>query len=171
MNVTATLFGQMITFIVFVWFIKAYLWEPLTDAMESRTKKISDGLAAAEQGLKKIEQATIEFSTRIDEAKTKAAGIITNEESKSKAIKLSLEDNKLNLSVESQSKGSANEILDISYDGDKVDIGFNSKYIIDICNEVDGEEVDISLLDSVSPAIILDKTDENLFFVLMPMRI
>ena len=86
MNVTATLFGQMITFIVFVWFIKAYLWEPLTDAMESRTKKISDGLAAAEQGQKKIEQATIEFSTRLDEAKTKAAGISNNAESKSKNI-------------------------------------------------------------------------------------
>lgn len=86
MNVTATLFGQMITFIVFVWFVKAYLWEPLTDAMESRTKKISDGLAAAEQGQKKIEQATIEFSTRIDEAKTKASGIINNAESKSKNI-------------------------------------------------------------------------------------
>ena len=86
MNVTATLFGQMITFIVFVWFVKAYLWEPLTDAMESRTKKISDGLAAAEQGQKKIEQATIEFSTRIDEAKTKASGIIINAESKSKNI-------------------------------------------------------------------------------------
>ena len=86
MNVTATLFGQMITFIVFVWFVKAYLWEPLTDAMENRTKKISEGLAAAEQGQKKIEQATIEFSTRIDEAKTKASGILTNAESKSKSI-------------------------------------------------------------------------------------
>jgi len=86
MNVTATLFGQMITFIVFVWFIKAYLWEPLTDAMDSRTKKISEGLAAAEQGQKKIEQATIEFSNRIDEAKTKASVIITDAESKSKTI-------------------------------------------------------------------------------------
>ena len=76
----------MITFIVFVWFVKAYLWEPLTDAMENRTKKISEGLAAAEQGQKKIEQATIEFSTRIDEAKTKASGILTNAESKSKSI-------------------------------------------------------------------------------------
>ena len=101
----------------------------------------------------------------------RVSAVAANEESKSKAIKLSLEDNKLNLSVESKSRGSANEIIDISYGGDKVDIGFNSKYIIDICNEVDGEEVDISLLDSVSPAIILDKTDENLFFVLMPMRI
>ncbi len=114
------------------------------------------------------------FKTNNNELKNaidRVSAVATNEESKSKAIKLSIEDNKLNLSVESQSKGSANEILDISYDGDKVDIGFNSKYIIDICNEVDGEEVDISLLDSVSPAIILDKTDENLFFVLMPMRI
>ena len=114
------------------------------------------------------------FKTNNDELKNaidRVSAVAANEESKSKAIKLSLEDNKLNLSVESQSKGSANEIIDISYDGDKVDIGFNSKYIIDICNEVDGEEVNISLLDSVSPAIILDKTDENLFFVLMPMRI
>ena len=114
------------------------------------------------------------FKTNNNELKyaiDRVSAVAANEESKSKAIKLSLEDNKLNLSVESQSKGSANEIIDISYDGDKVDIGFNSKYIIDICNEVDGEEVDISLLDSVSPAIILDKTDENLFFVLMPMRI
>ena len=114
------------------------------------------------------------FKTNNNELKNaidRVSAVAANEESKSKAIKLSLEDNKLNLSVESQSKGSANEIIDISYDGDKVDIGFNSKYIIDICNEVDGEEVDISLLDSVSPAIILDNTDENLFFVLMPMRI
>ena len=114
------------------------------------------------------------FKTNNNELKNaidRVSAVAANEESKSKAIKLSLEDNKLNLSVESQSKGSANEILDISYDGDKVEIGFNSKYIIDICNEIDGEEVDISLLDSVSPAIILDKTDENLFFVLMPMRI
>ena len=86
MNVTATLFGQMITFVIFVWFIKAYLWEPLTQAMENRTKKITDGLVAAEQGQQKIEQATIEFSTRIDEAKTKASSIINDAESKSKNI-------------------------------------------------------------------------------------
>ena len=86
MNVTATLFGQMLTFIVFVWFIKAYLWEPLTKAMEDRTNKIAEGLAAAEQGQQKIEQAKIEFSTRIDEAKTKASTIIGDAEQESKLI-------------------------------------------------------------------------------------
>ena len=68
-------------------------------------------------------------------------------------------------------RGSAKEEIDISYNNEKVDIGFNSRYLQDICNEVDGDEIDVNLLDSISPAIILDKTDENLFFVLMPMRI
>ncbi len=101
----------------------------------------------------------------------RVSAVAVNEESKSKAIKFCIENNSLSLSVESQSKGSANEMIDVNYSGDKVDIGFNSKYIIDICNEVDGDEISISLSDSISPAIILDKTDENLFFVLMPMRI
>ncbi len=101
----------------------------------------------------------------------RVSAVAANEESKSKAIKFCIENNSLSLSVESQSKGSANEMIDVNYSGDKVDIGFNSKYIIDICNEVDGDEISISLYDSISPAIILDKTDENLFFVLMPMRI
>ncbi len=101
----------------------------------------------------------------------RVSAVAINEEAKTKAIKLSVEDNKLKLSVQSQSRGSANEEIDINYESETVDIGFNSRYLIDICNEIDGDEIDISLLDSVSPAIILDKADENLFFVLMPMRI
>ena len=114
------------------------------------------------------------FTTNNDELKRaidRVSAVAINEETKSKAIKLSIESNKILLSVDSLSKGSANEEIDIEYDKEKVEIGFNSKYLVDICNEIDGDEVCISLLDSISPAIILDKTDENLFFVLMPMRI
>ena len=85
----------------------------------------------------------------------RVSAVAANEESKSKAIKFCIENNSLSLSVESQSKGSANEMIDVNYSGDKVDIGFNSKYIIDICNEVDGDEISISLSDSISPAISL----------------
>ena len=101
----------------------------------------------------------------------RVSAVSISEEIKSKAIKLLIESNKLLLSVESLSKGSANEEVDIDYDKEKVEIGFNSRYLIDICNAIDGEEVIIHILDSISPAIILDKSDENLFFVLMPMRI
>ena len=76
MNITATLFGQMITFVIFVWFIKAYLWEPLTQAMEDRTNKISEGLASAELGEKKIEEANIEYNKIVDDAKQKASDVI-----------------------------------------------------------------------------------------------
>ena len=116
---------------------------------------------------KKFKTNNSELKNAID----RVSAVAINEETKSKAIKLTIENNKLNLSVESQSKGSAKEEIDISYSNDKVDIGFNSRYLLDICNEVDGDEIDVNLLDSISPAIILDKTDENLFFVLMPMRI
>ena len=116
---------------------------------------------------KKLKTNNSELKNAID----RVSAVAINEETKSKAIKLTIENNKLNLSVESQSKGSAKEEIDISYSNEKVDIGFNSRYLLDICNEVDGDEIDVNLLDSISPAIILDKTDENLFFVLMPMRI
>ena len=76
MNITATLFGQMITFVIFVWFIKAYLWEPLTQAMEDRTNKISEGLASAELGEKKIEEAKIEYEKIVEDAKSKASDVI-----------------------------------------------------------------------------------------------
>ncbi len=116
---------------------------------------------------KKFKTNNSELKNAID----RVSAVAINEETKSKAIKLTIENNKLNLSVESQSKGSAKEEIDISYSNEKVDIGFNSRYLLDICNEVDGDEIDVNLLDSISPAIILDKTDEHLFFVLMPMRI
>ena len=77
MNITATLFGQMITFVIFVWFIKAYLWEPLTKAMEDRTNKISEGLASAELGEKKIEEANVEYNKIVEEAKQKASDVIS----------------------------------------------------------------------------------------------
>ena len=86
MNVTATLFGQMITFVIFVWFIKAYLWEPLTKAMEDRTNKIADGLASAELGEKKIKDAEEHYKSQVEEAKNKASEIIGGAEQQSKNI-------------------------------------------------------------------------------------
>ena len=76
MNVSATLFGQMLTFIIFVWFIKRFLWEPLTQAMEERSKKIADGLVSAELGQKKMEQAETDYKEIVSDAKKKASEII-----------------------------------------------------------------------------------------------
>ena len=95
MNVTATLIGQLIVFSVLIWFIKAVLWEPVINVMEDRKKRIADGLAASEKGIKEQELAEEHAKDLIKEAKVEAAEIISQakarenqmiEEEKGKAI-------------------------------------------------------------------------------------
>ena len=76
MNVTATLIGQVIVFSILIWFIKATMWEPILNTLEDRKKRIADGLAASEEGLKAQETAESEAKVTITEAKQQAADII-----------------------------------------------------------------------------------------------
>jgi F-type H+-transporting ATPase subunit b len=75
-NVTATLIGQMITFAVLVWFIKGVLWQPMLRMLDERKKRIADGLAAAERGLKEQELGEKRAVQVIHEAREKANEVI-----------------------------------------------------------------------------------------------
>jgi F-type H+-transporting ATPase subunit b len=85
-NVTATLFGQMLTFAVLVWFVKGVLWDPMLRMLEDRKKRIADGLAAAERGLHERELAEQQVKERLDEAKKQAAEIIARAEKRANEI-------------------------------------------------------------------------------------
>ncbi len=76
MDINATLIGQTIAMIVFVWFCMKYIWPPLLGAIEERQEKIAEGLAAADKGQQKLEQATAEADTIIAEARKQATGIL-----------------------------------------------------------------------------------------------
>jgi F-type H+-transporting ATPase subunit b len=76
MNFNATLIGQSITFLVFVWFCMKYVWPPLMAALEERKAKIADGLAAAERGQKDLELAKSRVSDNLKDAKAQAQDII-----------------------------------------------------------------------------------------------
>jgi F-type H+-transporting ATPase subunit b len=76
MNFNATLIGQSITFLVFVWFCMKYVWPPLMTALEERRAKIADGLAAAERGQKDLELAQSKVSDNLKDAKVQAQEII-----------------------------------------------------------------------------------------------
>lgn len=80
MNVTATLFGQMITFAVLVWFIHRFLWGPLTRMLAERNKRIADGLAAAERGRRELEMAGKRSAETLRDTKQQAAEIIAQAE-------------------------------------------------------------------------------------------
>ena len=76
MNFNATLIGQMITFAIFVWFCMKYIWPPLMTALEERNARIDEGLAAAQQGIKDLDEAQIKVSESLKEAKQQAQEII-----------------------------------------------------------------------------------------------
>ncbi len=86
-------------------------------------------------------------------------------------VKLELSKDKLKLSVNSTNSGDGNEIVPAKYDGDDLAIGFNSKYLIDIASEVEDKEITFSLKNSTSPVLVLDNSDKNSFYVIMPMKI
>jgi F-type H+-transporting ATPase subunit b len=75
-NITATLIGQMITFAVLIWFIKGVLWQPMLRMLDERKKRIADGLAAAERGLREKELGEKRATEVLHEAKDKANEVI-----------------------------------------------------------------------------------------------
>ncbi|MDX1345718.1 MAG: F0F1 ATP synthase subunit B [Sedimenticolaceae bacterium] len=76
MNINLTLIGQLLAFVVFVWFTKKYVWTPIIAALNERKAKIADGLAAAERGQHEQELAKERAVEELKKAKAQAAEII-----------------------------------------------------------------------------------------------
>ena len=104
----------------------------------------------------------------ISEAVDRVSTVSTD---KTRAIKINIKKGSLVISATNPDKGSASEHLDVVYDGDEVEIGFNSKYVLDVARQIKGKEILIKLSDSVSPTLVYDKDDKDVLFVLMPMRV
>ena len=88
-----------------------------------------------------------------------------------RAVKLSLSSGRLVLSVTNPDSGSATEEIEVDYDGDPIDIGLNSRYLLDIASQLDGEVALLKLADPGSPTLIEDKDAKGALYVLMPMRV
>lgn len=76
MNINLTLFAQLISFLIFIWFCKSYVWPPIIGAMQERQKQIADGLNAAEKAGQDLEDARQQVKAQLVEAKAQAAGIL-----------------------------------------------------------------------------------------------
>jgi F-type H+-transporting ATPase subunit b len=75
-NINLTLFGQMVTFAIFVWFCMKFVWPVIIGAMEERQQKIADGLDAADRAMRDLEAAKSDATDQMKEAKQEAAGIV-----------------------------------------------------------------------------------------------
>lgn len=86
MNINLTLFGQLISFAVFVWFTMKFVWPPITKAMDERKTKIADGLAAAERGQHEQELGEKRATQLIGEAKAQASEIVAQAQKRASEI-------------------------------------------------------------------------------------
>ncbi|MCA0431714.1 MAG: DNA polymerase III subunit beta [Proteobacteria bacterium] len=90
---------------------------------------------------------------------------------KSRAVKMSLAEGRLTLAVNNPDAGSAEEELAVGYDNEPLEIGFNSRYLLDVASQITAEEMRFELQDSGSPTVVRDPKDEHVLYVLMPMRV
>ncbi len=90
---------------------------------------------------------------------------------KSRAVKMAVNDGSLTLSATSPDAGSATEEIEIGYGGNAIEIGFNSRYLLDIAQQIEGEQAEFALADAASPTVVRDLSDSSALYVLMPMRV
>ncbi len=90
---------------------------------------------------------------------------------KSRAVKLSIENGSLVLSATSPENGTAVEELEVRYLASPLEIGFNSRYLLDITEQIAGDGAQFVMSDAGSPTIVRDRDDASALYVLMPMRV
>ena len=88
---------------------------------------------------------------------------------KKDGVKFNLTKDKLNLSVNNANSGDGKETLNVKFDHE-LDISFNSRYLIDVASQLDGDKIEMFLNDTGSPALIKDPADFDSIFVVMPMK-
>ncbi len=105
-----------------------------------------------------------EFSSAVDRVST-----VSSE--RGRAVKMALTDGKMVLSVNNPDSGSATEELGVDYPADPIEIGFNSRYLLDVASQLESETAEFRFADPGSPTLIQDDASKDALYVLMPMRV
>ncbi|MDX6805106.1 DNA polymerase III subunit beta [Terrihabitans rhizophilus] len=113
---------------------------------------------------KRLTISKADFVSAVDRVST-----ISSE--RGRAVKLAVTEGKLVLSVTNPDSGSATEEIEVEYSADPLDIGFNSRYLLDIAAQIDTDTALLKLNDPGSPTLIQDMEGASALYVLMPMRV
>lgn len=113
---------------------------------------------------KKLEVDADEFAKAVDRVST-----VSSE--RSRAVKLCLEEDQLTLIVNSPDSGAAEEQVAVAYNDERLEIGFNAKYLLEISGQIDKENAIFMFNSSGDPVLIREGNDLSAVYVVMPMRV
>lgn len=105
-----------------------------------------------------------EFAQAVDRVAT-----VSSE--RSRAVKLTIDQDRLILSVNAPDSGAAEEELTVGYDAEPLEIGFNAKYLLEIASQVDRENAVFLFNTAGDPTLMREGTDQSAVYVVMPMRV
>jgi DNA polymerase-3 subunit beta len=134
------------------------------------TSKVIDGTfpdytrVIPQGNTRKLEVDAAEFAKAVDRVAT-----VSSE--RSRAVKLTLAEDKLILSVNAPDSGAAEEELAVAYGDEHLEIGFNAKYLLEIANQVDRENAVFMFNSSGDPTLMREGNDTSAVYVVMPMRV
>ncbi len=134
------------------------------------TSKVIDGTfpdytrVIPQGNTRRLEVDASEFAKAVDRVAT-----VSSE--RSRAVKLSLDEDRLVLSVNAPDAGAAEEELAVAYSDERLEIGFNAKYLLEIASQVDRENAVFLFNSSGDPTLMREGNDTSAVYVVMPMRV
>ena len=90
---------------------------------------------------------------------------------RTRAVKMSLDRDRVTLSVTSPENGTASEEVSADYGADGIEIGFNARYLLDILGQIEGDVMEVHLADAAAPTLLRENDKAPALYVLMPMRV
>ena len=134
------------------------------------TSKVIDGTfpdytrVIPQGNTRKLEVDAADFARAVDRVAT-----VSSE--RSRAVKLQLDEDRLILSVNAPDSGAAEEELAVAYSDERLEIGFNAKYLLEIASQVDRENAVFMFNSSGDPTLMREGNDTSAIYVVMPMRV
>ena len=134
------------------------------------TSKVIDGTfpdysrVIPQNNTRKLEVDAADFARAVDRVAT-----VSSE--RSRAVKMQLDEDRLILSVNAPDAGNAEEELVVAYSDEKLEIGFNAKYLLEIASQVDRENAVFLFNSSGDPTLMREGSDTSAVYVVMPMRV
>lgn len=134
------------------------------------TSKVIDGTfpdytrVIPQGNTRQLEVDASEFAQAVDRVAT-----VSSE--RSRAVKLQLDEDRLILSVNAPDSGAAEEELAVAYADERLEIGFNAKYLLEIASQVDRENAVFLFNSSGDPTLMREGNDPSAVYVVMPMRV
>lgn len=113
---------------------------------------------------RRLEVDAADFAKAVDRVAT-----VSSE--RSRAVKMSLDEDRLLLSVNAPDSGAAEEELAVAYGDERLEIGFNAKYLLEIASQVDRENAVFLFNSAGDPTLMREGNDTSAVYVVMPMRV